>query len=299
MTEQGSISTECNYPSKYITVQGSRMHYIEEGNGDPVLFIHGIPTSSYLWRNIIPGLSDQAHCIAIDLIGMGKSDKPDIDYRIFDHINYVDTFINSLDLKNITLVMHGWGSVIGFDYARRHEENIKGLAFYESHVRPTTNWNMLSLPVQQFATLLNRSNASYRAIVEKNYLVNKLLPRGVVRDLTVEEMKAYRSPFPTPESRKVLWQYIQDLPLGNGPKDVINLISRYSKWLQQTPIAKLLLYAVPGFITTIETVQWAKNHLKNIELFGLDNALHFAQESIPEIFSKKLREWYIRLSKKA
>ena len=167
-TKQATIA------SKKIEIKGSKIHYLEQGKGDPVIFLHGMPTSSYLWRNIIPALSDKAWCIAPDLVGMGKSDKPDIDYRIFDHIAYINDFIAALKLKNITFVLHGWGSVVGFDYAYRHENNVKGLAFFESHVRPMTEWNMLSLPVQQLASLLKRPGASYRAVVKQNYLVKKL-----------------------------------------------------------------------------------------------------------------------------
>lgn len=295
MNIQGSETSVRPIASKTVEVNGSKMHYLEQGSGDPILFLHGMPTSSYLWRNILPALSDQARCIAPDLIGMGKSDKPDIDYRVFDHIEYVDGLIAALDLKNITIVMHGWGSVIGFDHARRHEKNIKGLAFFESHVRPTTDWNMLSLPVQQLSALLTRPGAAYRAVVQQNYLVNKLLPRGVIRPLQPEELTEYQKPFPTPETRKPLWQYIQDLPLGSGPDDVVELITRYSEWLEKTPIPKLMLYAIPGFITTVATVQWARDHLKNLQLVGLDDVLHFAQESVPEIFSQKLREWYVSI----
>lgn len=288
-------SGKCNLTSSFVTVKGSKMHYIESGKGDPVLFVHGMPTSSYLWRNIIPSVSDVARGIAVDLIGMGKSDKPDIEYRVLDHIEYFDEFVSQLKLKNITLVLHGWGSVIGFEYARRHESNVKGIAFYEAHLQPETNWNTLSLPVQQFATLLHRPGASYRAIIKQNYLVEKLLPRSAIRTLTEEEMENYRQPFSTPESRKPLWQYIQDLPLGDGPDDVLQLISRYSAWLQKIELPKLMFYAIPGFMTTIETVKWARTHLKNLKIEALDDAMHLAQESIPELFSQKLREWYLSI----
>ncbi len=296
METQGAVSAECNYPSHFANALGSKMHYIEQGSGDPVLFIHGMPTSSYLWRNIIPCLADKAHCIALDLIGMGHSDKPDIGYTFLDHINYVEAFIKALNLKNITLVMHGWGSIIGFNYACRHESNIKGLAFLESHIRPTTDWDMLSLPVKQLATLLNRPGASYRAIVEQNYLVNKLLPNGVLRKLSAEEIARYSEPFPTPESRKPLWQYIQELPLGEEESEVVSSIETYSKWLQQSSLPKLMMYAVPGFITTMETIEWGKEHLKNLTLVALQDALHFAQESVPDQMSKALREWYLQLA---
>lgn len=282
--------------SHFIKVRGSNIHYYDLGSGDPILFLHGIPTCAYLWRNIMSVLSSQARCIAPDLIGMGQSDKPDIEYRVFDHIAYIDAFIDALKLKNITLVLHGWGSVIGFDYARRHEKNIKAIAFYESHVQPVTRWDQLSLPVQQFATLLNRPGASYRAVMKQNYFIEKLLPRSVIRTLTDEEMAHYRAPFTTQESRKVLWQYVNDLPLGNGPADVVKLMKTYSDWLQKTNIPKLMLYAVPGFMTPMETVNWSRTHLPNIELASLDDALHLAQESVPKQFSDALSRWYDNLS---
>lgn len=278
--------------SRYVAVKNSQMHYLDEGTGDPIVFLHSVPTSSYAWRHIIPSLSHCARCVAPDLIGMGNSDKPDIDYRVFDHIAYFDAFIEALQLKNITLVLHGWGSVVGFDYARRHEKNIKGIAFYESHIQSVTDSRELSLPVQQLATLLKRPGASYRAVIKQNYLIEKLLPNSSIRKLTNAEMEHYRHPFPTPESRKPLWQYVQDLPLGNGPADVVALIQGYSDWLQKTTTPKLMLYAIPGFMTTVNSVQWAKERLPNITLASLDNALHLAQESVPEQFSKILLEWY-------
>ena len=278
--------------SNTVEVLDSTIHYIESGQGDPILFIHGMPTYSYLWRNVIPGLKDSGRCIALDLIGMGLSGKPDIDYRVFDHIKYVTEFIEVMDLKNITLVMHGWGSVIGFEYARLHPENVKSMAFFESHVRPTTEWDMLSLPVQQLASLLQRQGASYRAILQQNYLVKKLLPKGVIRKLSQKELAVYEKPFPTPLTRKPLWQYVNDLPLGNGPDDVIELIAEYSAWLQKTDIPKLMLYAMPGFITPISTVTWAKDNFPQLTVVGLDDVMHFAQESVPELFSQSIRQWH-------
>lgn len=277
----------------YETISGAKMHYLEAGdNSLPTLvLIHGMPTSSYLWRRVIPLLEQDCHCVAPDLMGMGRSDKPNIDYRIFEHIDYFERFIEQKGLKDIILVLHGWGSVVGFEYARRHPENVRGLIFYEAHIRPVTEWNMLSLPVQQFAALLTRQGASYRSVMKQNYLVEKLLPQGMMQKLTPAEMDAYRQPFKTIESRKPLWQYIQDLPLGKGPDDVIELIDTYSTWLQQANIAKLMLYAVPGFITTIETVAWAQEKLHNLTLVALDDALHFAQETMPQEFAEAISKW--------
>lgn len=280
------------FKSRYLRVLDSTIHYIDEGTGDPILFLHGIPTSCYLWRNIIPKLTSVAHCLAPDLIGMGKSGKPDIAYRIFDHINYIEAFIDALELSNITLVLHGWGSVIGFDYAMRHPSKVKAIAFFESHVRPSVDWDSLSLPMQIRAFWLSDEKKQYKNVVDDHYFINHFLPKGVLHRLSSTELDYYKAPFANKKHRKVLWQYFCDLPLGDGPRDVIDLISRYTERLQASDIPKLILYAVPGFITTIDTVVWCRQHLKNLTLVDLGEALHFAQESSPDAFSDALLEWY-------
>ncbi len=280
--------------SHFINVLGSRMHYLRSGDvSKPViLFVHGMPTSSYLWRNILPDFSDQACCIAIDLIGMGKSDKPDIAYTVFDHIRYFDAFVSALGLQDITLVVHGWGSVIALDHARRHEQNIAALAFYESHLRPIIDWQDLSLPVQQLGAMLKDQEASYEAVVEGNYFINRVLPEGVVIPMSPGVLSEYAAPFQTEASRKLLWQYLMELPLGQRESDVISLITAYSQWLAASPQPKLLLYAIPGFITTVDTVAWAKDAVRHVELVCLEDALHFAQESMPDVFSSSLSQWW-------
>jgi haloalkane dehalogenase len=287
----------CDFDSHYVQVHGSKLHYIKQGEGDPILFLHGIPTSCYLWRNIIPGLSDQAQCIALDLIGMGESDKPAIQYSIEDHIYYVEGFIQALGLRNITLVMHNWGSVIGFDYAMRKPENIKALVFYESHVKPVLTSDMLSLPFQMRAFALGNKEKNYNLIVQDNYFVEEFLPRAVLRKLTDREMAQYRKPFETIESRQVLWQYFLDFPLGSMQDNTFALMSRYSECLQRSLLPKLLLYSVPGFATPIEDVVWCRNHLPNLTAIDVGYALHFAQETVPLAFRQHLAAWYWDLAK--
>lgn len=293
MQQQEAISTDYKYPSQFAQVDGSRIHYVEQGAGDPIVFLHGMPTYSYLWRNIIPYLSNNARCIAPDFIGMGLSDKPDIEYRIFDHIRYMDKFFDELKLDKVTLVMHGWGSLVGFDWARRHVDRVKALCFFESYIRPNTHWEMLSLPVQELDHL-SKSRDAYNAIIRENYLVDEWLPSAVTRRLKAAEKKAYAKPFPTEASRKPLLQFVRDLPLGKGPDDVVALIQAYSDWLKETSIPKLMMYAVPGFITTIDTVKWAKDNLKNLTLIDLHDVLHFAQESTPDTFGQNLKDWYLK-----
>jgi haloalkane dehalogenase len=154
---------------------------------------------------------------------------------------------------------------------------------------------MVSLPLQELSTVLNTPDGGYDIIMNSNYFVNKVLPNGVLRKLKEEELEHYRAPFHKTGSCKPLWQYLQDLPLGEGPKDVVELISNYSKWLSQTQLPKLMLFAVPGFITTISTVQWARDNLSNLTLVDVGDALHYAQETKPTTIGEEISIWYQNL----
>jgi haloalkane dehalogenase len=278
--------------SNFIDINNAQMHYVVSGQGDPIVLLHGIPTSSYLWRNIIPALSDYGQCIAPDLIGMGESAKPDIEYSVFQHIDYIEKLILELDLRDITFVLHGWGSVVGFDIASRHPGRVKALAFYESHLRSATEWDMLSMPVQQFATGLENIDQCKKAVLNQNFFIETMLKTALMGDLSEKAIEVYSKPFQSPESRRPLWQYVLDLPLGEQDGEVIKLIDRYSTWLQKTDLPKLMLYAMPGFSTPISTVQWAKDHFSNLTLVCLDDVMHFAQESAPQLFVNSLIDWF-------
>lgn len=285
----------CKFPDRFVSINDSKIHYIDLGTGPPIVFLHGMPTFSYLWRNIIPTLARNARCVAPDLMGMGFSDKPDISYSIFEHIAYIEAFLNKLHLLPCTLVMHDWGSVIGFSIAARNPEKVTAVAFFESHLRPITDSKMLSLPLQHLAAYLRDPAMAYKLIVNNNYLLTKFLQMSAVADLSPEVLAMYQRPFLTAESRKPLWQYIQELPLGEQPNsDVNNLIRVYSAWLQESSIPKLMMYGMPGFITTIDTVSWAKQNLPNLQLEALEHVLHLAQESEPTLFTEKLQAWYLQ-----
>jgi len=284
------ISPEFTYSSHFVNVLGSKMHYIEQGHGDPILFLHGIPTSSYLWRNIIPYLAPLARCIAADLIGMGQSDKPNIEYTIADHIRYMDKFIESLQLKNITLVMHGWGSIIGLDYAMRHEKNCKALVFYEAFLRPL-NGNPVSLPFQeQLGELEDMTEAADVAANPTNF-IEQIIAQGVMRPLTKIELNYYRAPFQTAGSAKPLQQYLNELTDEHGKAAIDKVIAHYSKKLTQSKLPKLMLYSVPGFITTIATALWARDHLPNLTIVDIGEELHYAQESHPQLMGESISAW--------
>src|SRR5579872_6570646 len=191
-----NISADFPYKSHYVDIYGSKMHYIKEGEGDPILFLHGIPVSSYVWRNIIPHLAGLGTCIAPDLIGFGKSDKPDIEYTMTDHIKYIDQFIETLKLDKIIIVMHGWGSIIGFDYAMRHPEKCKGLVFYEAYLRPI-NADDISLPYQEQILSWQEQDSVTDLIMNGMHFVDKVLPQSVMRQLSEKELSYYRDPFKT------------------------------------------------------------------------------------------------------
>jgi haloalkane dehalogenase len=280
------ISSDFPYESQYLDVDGSKIHYIEKGSGDPILLLHGMPTSSYIWRNIIPHVATLGRCIAPDLIGMGKSDKPDIQYSIFDHIRYIDKFIESLNLKNIILILHGWGSIIGLDYAMRHEKNCKGLVFYEAYLR-TLDGDYLSLPYQEQLYELQENN--FDIVANGAHFVDQILPQLVLRSLTQEEMYYYRKPFEAHGSGKPLKQYVQEI-LPNNEK-LNKLINNYSEKLQKSDLPKLMLYSVPGFITTIATIMWAKEHLTHLEIADIGEAMHCAQETNPDEMGETISIW--------
>ena len=283
-----AISAECPYPSHYVDVLGSRMHYLEAGEGDPIVFLHGIPTSSYVWRNIIPHLSSLGRCIAPDLIGFGQSDKPDIAYSIDDHIKYIDTLIETLKLKRITFILHGWGSIIGFDYAMRHEKNCKGLIFYESYLRPS-HGDDLSLPYQeQIYAFIEQFNVG-EMLMNGAQFVDRALPQAMTRTLSAVEMTRYREPFAKEGAGKPLLQYLKDLPQDDNHTNKI--IAHYSSQLKKSKLPKLMLYSLPGFISSIATVMWAKDNLPNLEMIEVGEALHYAQESDPVLMGETISVW--------
>lgn len=290
MMTKADISQDFPYASHYVDVNGAKMHYIEEGEGNPILFLHGMPTSSYVWRNIIPHLCKLGRCIAPDLIGMGKSDKPDIAYTLFDHINYIEKFIETLNLKNLTIIMHGWGSVIGFDYAMRHEHNCKGLVFYEAYLR-TFHRDDVSLPLQEQLLDFEKNENIYNLVTDGTYFIDNVLPQEIIRPLTEKEMSYYREPFLPHGSGKLLQQYLRELPRADRNSKVDELITRYSEKLAQSKLPKLMLYSIPGFITTIATAMWAKEHFPNLEIVDIGEELHYAQESEPVLMGESISVW--------
>jgi haloalkane dehalogenase len=294
MAELHGISAAFPFNSNYVDVQGSKMHYIDEGVGDPILFLHGNPTSCYLWRNIIPHLTDLGRCIAPDLIGMGRSDKPDLKYRFVDHFTYVKGFIEKLCLKNITLVVHDWGSALGFHYAMRNENNIKGIAFMEAILRPMT-WDDFPSGFKMGFKIMRTPWLGWFAVSVMNVFITQVLPQAIVRKLSATEKKYYAEPYQTVGSRKPVRQWPCEIPIMGKPSDVYQVVSSYNKWLQETEIPKLLFFASPGGMINAETVEWCKRKLKTLKTVDIGAGIHYLQEDNPRQIGSSLASWYRNL----
>jgi len=286
-----AISAAFPFQSRFVEVEGSRIHYVEEGVGDPILFLHGNPTWSYFWRNIIPYGAQVGRAIAMDLIGMGKSDRPDSDYRFFDHVRYVEGFIEKLGLKNITFVGHDWGGALSFHYTRRQEGNVKGLAFMETILRPMS-WEDWPEMARDLFQAFRTPNVGWDLIINRNVFVENVLPGSIVRKLSEEEMNRYREPFLEPASRKPVWRWPNELPINGEPRDVVEVVSVYQQWLKQSEVAKLLIYSRPGAIIRVDSVEWCHQNLKNLTTADIGAGIHFIQEDNPHQIGKELAEWY-------
>lgn len=276
--------------SKYVTVNGSKIHYLEAGEGVPFIFVHGIPTSSTLWREVIQQMAPNCRCIALDLIGLGKSDKPDIGYSITDHIDYLNGFIEALGLNEVNLVMHAWGSVAALAYAMSHQDRVKGLVMYESYVRPILDWSMMSLPMQELAAVVSEKEMEEK-IAQTDYFVEKLLPRAILSEMPLDEAAEYKQALAETKNRQPLIQYLKELPTGSEPEEVASLIKTYSQQLQHSSIPKLLIYGVPGYNTTMSTIAWAKDHLPNLTMVDIGPVLHFAQKTNSTAFAEAILDW--------
>ena len=292
-----NISSDFPFESKYIDVLDSRMHYVEEYKdaSDPdqltFLFLHGNPTSNYLWRNIIPYVEGVGSAIAPDLIGMGKSGKPDINYSFEEHSQYLEEFIRKKDLKNVVLVLHDWGSGLGFHYAARHESNIVGIAFMEAVTKPLS-WKDANFLEKFLFKRFRDDEKGHKMIAENNFFIEKFLFNiGTVRKLSEEEKAYYRAPYPTVESRKPIKVWPKEIPFeGSGANNYAEIDS-YAKWLKQTDLPKLLLYAKPGMILKKKEVERIQRDYKELEAVYVGKGKHYIQEDQPHAIGKALKNW--------
>lgn len=278
----------------YATVNGKKMAYVELGIGDPILCLHGNPTSSFLWRNIALKLQDAGRVIVPDLIGMGDSDKLAATgrsaYRFVDHREYLDGFLDTLGISNAVLVLHDWGSALGFDWARRNQDRVKGLVYMEAVV---CSMSLEEWPPRKIFESL-RSDDGEAMVLEQNVFVEKILPRSILRELTEAEMNEYRRPFAQPgETRRPTLTWPREVPLSGEPDDVVNIVDTYSRWLQISDVPKLFINAEPGAILTGRMREVARTFPNQTE--ETVAGIHFIQEDSPVEIADAIRRWLSKL----
>ncbi|MDH4073486.1 MAG: haloalkane dehalogenase [Gammaproteobacteria bacterium] len=278
---------------RYIDVRGKRMAYVETGHGDPIVFQHGNPTSSYLWRNVMPHLTDQGRCIAVDLIGMGDSDKLDNpgpgSYRYEEHRDFLFDAWEALGISDrVTLVLHDWGSALGFDWASRYPEAVLGIAYMEAIVQPVT-WNDWPEAARQIFQGF-RSDAGEFMVLEKNLFVERVLPGSVIRKMSDEEMAVYRRPFLEPgEDRRPTLSWPRQIPIDGEPADVTKIVENYGDWLAETDVPKLFINAEPGAILIGKQREFCRGFPNQSEITV--PGIHFIQEDSPHEIGEAIASW--------
>jgi haloalkane dehalogenase len=287
------VSAADFYERRRIPVLDSFMAYVEVGVGAPIVFLHGNPTSSYLWRNVIPLLQGSGRCLAPDLIGMGRSGKASGGtYRFADHARYLDAWFEALALRDVTLVVHDWGSALGFHWARRHPERVRALAYMEAIVRPVT-WAEWPEAARKIFQAL-RSPAGEEMVLDKNVFVERIVPASVLRGLTHEAMDKYREPFRQPgESRRPTLTWPREIPIDGEPADVAAIVSAYAEWLSTNPLPKLFVNAEPGSILVGAPRdfcrRWPNQHEVTVR------GSHFVQEDSPAEIGRAIAAFLRRL----
>ena len=291
------ISAAFPYQKQRLSALGQAMAYVDVGQGDPIVFLHGNPTSSYLWRNVIPHLAHLGRCIAPDLIGMGDSAKlpdggPDA-YTFVEHRRYLDALLDALGVRErVTLVVHDWGSALGFDWANRHRHAVQGIAYMEAIVRPRT-WDMFPPQARPIFQAL-RSQAGEAMILEQNLFVEQILPSGILRPLGDEEMAAYRRPFAAPgEGRRPTLSWPHQIPVEGEPADVTAIVSAYAAWLATSDVPKLFVKGEPGAVLTSGAlVDFCRTWPAQTEVTV--RGIHFLQEDAPDEIGRAVASWLAR-----
>ncbi len=287
-----AISPADPYPRKRIAVAGTEIAYIDTGAGDPIVLLHGNPTSSYLWRNVIPHLAGLGRCLAPDLAGMGQSGKaPDGSYRFVDHARYLDGWFAALGLtQKIALVVHDWGSALGFYWACRNRAAVKGIAYMEAIVTPL-RWDEWPENARNIFQLM-RSPAGEELVLEKNIFVERILPGAILRELTEEEMAAYRKPWLEPgESRRPMLTWPREIPVDGAPADVTAIVNDYSQWLRTEPaLPKLFVNGEPGAILIGRQREYCRKwpNQREVTVAGA----HFIQEDSPHQIGEAIAGWF-------
>ena len=278
------------HPRQRVPVLDSHISYVDTGAGRPVIFLHGNPTSSYLWRNVIPHVSAGARCLAPDLIGMGRSDPaPSGSYRFVDHVRYVDAWLETLNLTDeIVLVCHDWGSALAFHWAHRHPDRVAGIVYMEAIVQSLTWEQWPDAATRVFQGF--RSDAGEGMVLDNNVFVERVLPGSIIRDLTPDEMDVYRAPYTdSGESRRPTLTWPREIPLDGHPPDVVAVVDAYSACLVDSLIPKLFVNADPGAILTGSQREFCRTWPNQTEVTV--TGVHFIQEDSPDEIGGAIASW--------
>ena len=286
------VSAE-EHAKRFVEVDGRRMAYVEMGEGSPIVFQHGNPTSSYLWRNVMPMLAHRGRCIALDLIGMGDSDKlinsgPD-SYTYSEQRQYFDKALAALGVgDDVVLIVHDWGSALGFDWAQRHPQSVRGICYMEAIVRPLA-WD--EFPDRSRGIFQGfRSEAGEGMVLENNLFVERVLPGSVLRELSEEEMSVYRRPFTEPgEGRRPTLTWPRQIPIEGEPADVTDIVETYAEWLEKSQIPKLFINAEPGALLTGAQREFCRRWPNQHEVTVRGS--HFIQEDSPTEIGTAINAW--------
>lgn len=288
------IDAEERYARRRLLVLGKELSYVDEGKGNPIVFLHGNPTSAYVWRNILPFLTRYGRCIAPDLVGMGQSQKifpsGDRTYRFGDFQLFLDALLGAIGVtRKVVLILHEWGSILGFDWARRHPEAVGGIAYMESIVAPLS-WEEWPEETRDIIRALRGEEGETLALTD-NAVVEKLLPLGVRRALSDREMSHYRAPYLIPgEGRRPTLSCVRDLPIDGEPKDMVRVVDEYGAWLSSTEIPKLFINCEPGHLLVGTHRQACRKFSAQTEITL--PGLHFPQEDSPTKLAAGLVDWY-------
>jgi haloalkane dehalogenase len=293
------VSAAFPYKKQRLRVLGREMAYVEVGQGDPIVLLHGNPTSSYLWRNVLPHLQPRGRCIAPDLIGMGDSDKlPDSgpgSYRFVDQRRYLDALLEALDVRQrVTFVIHDWGSALGFDWANRHREAVKGIAYMEAIVQPQ-GWDHWDNANMRPALQALRSEAGEQMVLQDNFFVEQILPKAILRTLSADEMTAYRRPFAEPgEGRRPMLTWVRQIPIEGEPADVNAIVTAYADWLATSKVPKLFVKAEPGLlIAGGANLDFARRLPAQTEVTIA--GVHYVQEDSSDEIGQAVADWMATL----
>lgn len=293
---QKNISADFPFQSKFTEVLDTTIHYVDINISDnsetTFLFIHGNPTSSYLWRNIIPYTVPLGRSVSLDLVGFGKSGKPDCDYSFHSHSNYLNSFIAQLQLKNIIPVIHDWGGALGFNYAMNNPADIRGVVFMETFCMPM-EWKNLNFVTRNIFKQLRHPIKGQKWNGKYNVFLKFILQASVIRKLSAEERQKYFEPFPTVESRKSIVKFPQELPFkGEGTVNE-KIADDYYQWLKASPIPKLLLYAKPGVQIQKKHVELYQNQFLNLTASFIGKGKHYIQEDQPDNIGEAIEQWFL------